>query len=88
LEDPTLFDPHVARDAADRLGRWRDLVGEQGEARRAAHVAGRAFEAAAGLASGLTAITWLGDQAARYRQLGDQEAVARVELSIPPQFDR
>jgi len=87
LEDPTLFDPHVARDAADRLGRWRDLAGEQGEARRAAHVAGRAFEAAAGLASGLTAITWLGDQAARYRQLGDQESVARVERAIRERAD-
>jgi lysyl-tRNA synthetase class 1 len=27
VEDPKLFDPHVARDAADRLGRWRDLAG-------------------------------------------------------------
>jgi hypothetical protein len=79
VDNPALFDPHVTRDAADRLARWRELAGEQSEARRAAQVAGQAFEAAAGLASGLTAITWLGDQAERYRQLGDQDAVARVE---------
>src|ERR1700692_1228484 len=32
VENPELFDPHVTRDAADRLGRWRDLAGEQSAA--------------------------------------------------------
>jgi hypothetical protein len=79
---PGVFDPHVSQDAADRLQRWRRLTEEPNEARRAAQMAGAAFEAAAGLASGLTAVTWLGEQVLRYQQIGDQEAVARVEQAI------
>lgn len=82
IESPALFDPHVSQDAADRLQRWRRLAEEPDEARRAAQKAGAAFEAAAGLAPGLTAVTWLGEQALRYQQIGDQKAVARVEQAI------
>lgn len=82
IADPQLFDPHKARTAAECLGRWREFAGEKAEARRAALTAGNAFEAAAARASGLTAIFWLSEQAARYRQLGDEDAVARVEQAI------
>ena len=80
--DMQRFDPHVAQDAADRLGRWFQLLGEKGEARQAAGAAGRAMEAAAEQASGLTAIALLGDQAARYRNAGDETSAARVEETI------
>jgi hypothetical protein len=82
IEDPQNFDPHLATTAAEELKLWRDSAGQQAEADRAAYTAGEAFEAAAGLASGLTAIAWLTDQLARYRELGDQEAVARIERAI------
>lgn len=82
VAEPQLFDPHFARTAADRLGRWREFSGEKAEARRTAQTAGAAFEAAASKASALVAIAWLSEQALRYRQLGDGEAVARVEQAI------
>ena len=80
--DPTRFDPHAAQDAADRLGRWRHLQGEDVEARRAAGTAGLAIEAAAEKTSGLTAIALLERQASRYRRDGDKESSARVEQTI------
>jgi hypothetical protein len=80
--DPKLFDPYIAQDAADRLGRWRRQLGEDADARRAATIAGRAFETAAGEAKGFTAIALLERQAARYRTAGDHEAAARLEQSI------
>src|SRR5260370_3531037 len=42
--DPTRFDPHTAQDAADRLGRWRRLQGQDPAPRRAAGTPGRAIE--------------------------------------------
>lgn len=80
--DKQLFDPYIAQDAADRLGRWRRQLGEDADGRRAADVAGRAFEAAAEEAKGFTAIALLERQAARYRGVGDEESVARVEQAI------
>ena len=80
--DMQRFDPHVAQDAADRLGRWFQLRGEKAEARQVAGAAGRAMEAAATQATGLTAIALLGDQAARYRNAGDETSAARVEENI------
>ncbi len=82
IADPQVFDPHLTRTAADCLARWREFAREKAEARRAALTAGAAFEAAAANASGLTAIVWLSDQADRYRHLGDEVAVARVEQAI------
>lgn len=82
LEDPQNFDPHLATTAAEALKLWRDFAGQKDEADRAAHTAGEAFEAAAAQATGLTAIAWLTDQLARYRKLGDQEAVSRIERAI------
>ena len=80
--DPTRFDPHTATDAADRLGRWLRLQGEESKARGAAGAAGLAIEAAAEKASGLTAIALLEPQAGRYRRYGDKDAAARVERTI------
>ncbi len=80
--DPTRFDPHTAKDAADRLGRWLRLQGQDAEARRAAGTAGLAIEAAAEQASGLTAIALLERQATRYRRDGDKDSAARVEQTI------
>lgn len=82
IEDPQTFDPHRAITAAEELKLWRDSAGQKGEADRAAYTAGAAYEAAAGLASGLTAITLLSDQLARYRELGDPGAIARIERAI------
>jgi hypothetical protein len=80
--DPRRFDPHIARDAADRLARWRREAGEEADAARASATAGRAMEDAAEQASGLTAIALLSDQVARYRSIGDEAAAARVEQTI------
>jgi hypothetical protein len=70
------------RTRPEALKLWRDFAGQKSEADRAAHTAGKAFEAAAAQAGGLTAIAWLTDQLARYRQLGDQESVSRIERAI------
>jgi hypothetical protein len=80
--DPARFDPNSAQDAADRLGRWRQQLGQVAEARRAAETAGHAIEAAAEMASGLTAIALLERQAIRYRRAGDKASAARVEQTI------
>jgi hypothetical protein len=82
IENPQNFDPHLATTAAEALKLWREFAGQKAEADRAAHTAGKAFEAAAAQAKGLTAIEWLTDQLARYRQLGDREGVARMERAI------
>jgi transcriptional regulator with XRE-family HTH domain len=80
--NPSLFEPYIAQDAADRLARWRTQVGAQIDAPHAASIAGRAFEAAAAQAKGLTAIALLERQAFRYRKAGDKESAARVEQAI------
>jgi hypothetical protein len=82
IENPQTFDPHLATTAAEALRLWREFAGQTAEADRASHTAGEAFEAAAAQAKGLTAIVWLTDQLARYRQLGDREGVARMERAI------
>jgi hypothetical protein len=41
--DPAHFDSITARDAADRLRRWREQTGQLAEARRAADTAGAAL---------------------------------------------
>ena len=79
---PQLFDPYQAQDAADRLARWRQRLGEKAEAQRAASTSGLAFEKAAAGARGFTAISLLERQAARYRDMGDMTSVARVEQEI------
>jgi hypothetical protein len=79
---PEQFDPPVAQDAADRLGRWHQAQGRAPAALHAAQVAGNAVEAGAPAASGLTALAMLGQQANRYRDIGDMTAVARVEETI------
>ncbi len=80
--NPQLFDPYQAQDAADRLARWRQQLGEEAEARQAASKAGLAFEDAAARAKGFTAISLLERQAARYRDMGDMQSTARVERAI------
>ena len=80
--DPQRFDPHSAQDAADRIGRWRRLLGEEAEATRVAETAGLAMEAAAEQVPALTAIALLEGQVARYRNAGDSESAARVEQTI------
>jgi plasmid maintenance system antidote protein VapI len=80
--NPARFDPNSAQDAADRLGRWRQQLGQVAEAHRAAETAGRAIETAAEMASGLTAIALLERQAIRYRRAGDKDSAARVEQMI------
>lgn len=79
---PATFDPHVAMDMADRLRRWREKGGEPEDAKRALSVAGTAFEDAAEMADGLTAVSWLEDLLPRYRGVGDLSAAARVEQAI------
>ncbi len=80
--NPQRFDPHSAQDAADRLGRWLAQLGEEAEARRAANTAGLAMETAAEQVPALSGMAILERQAARYRNLGDDAAAARVEEAI------
>lgn len=79
---PATFDPHITMDMADRLRRWRKDGGESEDAKRAVSVAGKAFEDAAAMAGGLTAVSWLEDLIPRYREIGDLSAAARVEQTI------
>ncbi|VVE01805.1 DUF4209 domain-containing protein [Pandoraea terrigena] len=80
--DAKNFDPHSATSAADCLQRWRAQSNELAEARRAVGTAALAFEEAAKLAGGMTAISWLEDLIPRYRQAGMMEDAARVEQTI------
>jgi hypothetical protein len=83
--DPTVeshFDPHSARDAADRIARWQRQRGDQAAAAEASAAGGKTIEAAADRSGALTAIALLGDQAVRYRNAGDTESLTRVEQTI------
>jgi len=82
IAKPEHFDPHDAMTAADRLSRRRALTKEPLEAKRALKVAAQAFEEAAKLANGLTAIAWLEDLIPRYRNAGMPEDAIRVEQTI------
>ncbi len=79
ISDPQQFDPHDAMTAADRLNRRRAQSNESAEALRALKTAALAFEEAAKLANGLTAISRLEDLIPRYRNLGLVDDAARVE---------
>jgi hypothetical protein len=80
--DTQRFNPHDAMSAADSLARRREQRSEPDEAKRAIKTAALAFEEAARLANGLTAIAWLEDLIPRYRNLGMADDAARVERTI------
>lgn len=80
--DTQRFNPHDAMSAADSLARRREQRSEPAEAKRAIKTAALAFEEAARLANGLTAIAWLEDLIPRYRNLGMVDDAARVERTI------
>lgn len=79
MEDPKRFDPHQALDAADRLARRYQRMGNKALADAAVQLAGRAFEAAAAQAAPLTAMAWLETLLIRYRAADLMDDVARVE---------
>jgi hypothetical protein len=80
MESKELFEPHQARDAADRLA--RRLQGNAAEVQRVVRRAGAAFEKVAKEASGLLAIAWLEDLIPRYRDAGLEDDAVRVEQLI------
>lgn len=82
ISDPRLFDPHQARDAADRLLRWSKKIGEPARGIAAIKKAGGAFEAMAAQSNALTAAAWLEDLSRGYRQANLMEDAARVDAAI------
>lgn len=82
IGDEKRFDPHQAQMAADRLRRWRDKLGQVDLGIEALKKAGAAFEAIAAKTNALTAIAWLQDLSARYRQARLMSDAARVDAAI------
>ena len=82
MNDPKHFDPHQAKDAADRLCRWYKKLGDPEQAVSFIKKAGDAFEKMAEKSNALTAIAWLEGLSRRYRQERLLEDVARVDAAI------
>jgi hypothetical protein len=76
------FDPHHSLDAAMRLERWHGHARKDARSRTALRAAGAAFEIAARHAPPLTAIAWLEDLSARYRNAELTADVHRVDAAI------
>lgn len=83
LSNPKDFDPYNATMAADRLAKRRAQTrAPLAETNRAMLVAATATEAAAKLASGMTAIALLEGLIPRYRNVGMLDDAARIETLI------
>ena len=80
IKDKDHFDPHAAKDAADRL--ITHFNNSRDEVCRVIKRAGAAFEEIAKEATGMLAIAWLEDLIPRYRNVGLIEDAARVERTI------
>lgn len=80
IKDKDYFDPHAAKDAADRL--IQHYRNSPEEVRRVIKQAGAAFEEFAKGATGILAIAWLEDLIPRYRNVGLIEDAARIERAI------
>ena len=79
--DPLRFNPHDAKNAAERLARW---VPQKERERMQSYVrtSGAAFEKAAESSEALVAIAWLEDLIPFYRNVGLVDDASRVEQSI------
>lgn len=82
IADPQRFDPHQALQAADRIARWGAKARKPELGIAALRHAGGAFEAFAKQANAMTAIAWLEDLSARYRDNNLAEDASRVDAAI------
>jgi len=82
ITDPQRFDPHQALQAADRIARWGAKARKPELGIVALRRAGGAFEAFAKQANAMTAIAWLEDLSARYRDNNLAEDASRVDAAI------
>ena len=82
ITDPQRFDPHQALQAADRIARWGAKVRKPELGIAALRKAGGAFEEFANQANAMTAIAWLEDLSARYRDNNLAEDASRVDAAI------
>lgn len=82
IADPQRFDPHQALQAADRIARWGAKVCKPELGIAALRKAGAAFEAFSTQANAMTAIGWLEDLSARYRDNNLAEDASRVDAAI------
>ncbi len=82
IADPQRFDPHQALQAADRIARWGAKVRKPELGIAALRKAGGAFEAFSTQANAMTAIAWLEDLSARYRDNNLAEDASRVDAAI------
>jgi len=80
IKDKDYFDPHAAKNAADRL--IKHFKNSHDEVRRIIKQAGAAFEEIAKEVTGILAIAWLEDLIPRYRNAGLIEDAARIERAI------
>lgn len=82
IADPQRFDPHQALQAADRIVRWGAKARKPELGIAALRHAGGAFEAFAKQVNAMTAIAWLEDLSARYRDNNLSEDASRVDAAI------
>lgn len=82
ITDEKLFNPHQSQTAADCLERWYKKLGQHELGIKSIKKAGLAFEAIAQKTNALTAIAWLQDLSARYRQVRLMEDASRVDAAI------
>ncbi|MQA42139.1 DUF4209 domain-containing protein [Rugamonas aquatica] len=82
IADPQRFDPHQALQAADRIARWGAKARKPELGIAALRQAGGAFEEFAKRANAMTAIAWLEDLSARYRDNNLAENASRVDAAI------
>ena len=82
IADPQRFDPHQALQAADRIARWGAKVRKPELGIAALRKAGGAFETFSTQANAMTAIAWLEDLSARYRDNNLAEDASRVDAAI------
>lgn len=79
---PDRFNPHLATDLAERLGRWYGAAGSAARSQEAVLRAGKAFEAAAAKASPLLAVNWLQSVMSAYRGAQLPGEALRIEQTI------
>jgi Domain of unknown function (DUF4209) len=79
---PDLFDPHAARDAAQRLARYYLQEDRSTDVRRVQGVVGQTFEFVAGLGSSMLAASFLQDSMDAYKQAGLHGDAERVRIAM------
>ncbi|MYM28310.1 DUF4209 domain-containing protein [Duganella sp. CY15W] len=82
LTDQKRFEPHLALQAADRIGRWAAKAKRPELGVAALKQAAGAFETFAKQTNAMTATAWLEDLSIRYRQHNLAEDASRVDAEI------